>query len=70
MEGIRYCANSIFLSYSTLYNELDYISINSFRDQSCTIIFKEAWNQIDSTYRLTNLLSAMYSYNGDIENRL
>jgi len=63
LEGIKYCANSISLSYISLFNEIEYISSNSLREHSCSLIFKEAWNQIDSTYRLTNLLSAISNKN-------
>lgn len=67
LEGIRYCGNSIFISFLTLKKELEYVSNNSLRSQSCSIIFKEAWSQIDSTHRLTNLLSALYSYDPENE---
>lgn len=56
IEGIRLCFNSISLSHKTLFNELVYISNNNLRKESHTLIFKEAWQQIDISHRLYNLL--------------
>ena len=58
LEGIRFCANSITLSFEKLYDEISYISENNLRDESSVTIFKEAWNQIDMTYRLTNFIKS------------
>ena len=60
LEGIRYCANSISISYDTLSTELDLVSSHHGTEFSFDLIFKEAWSQIDTTYRLTNLLKAIY----------
>jgi hypothetical protein len=65
LEGIRFCANSISLSFEKLYDEIFYISHNSLKEESSTIIFKEAWSQIDTTYRLTNLIKS-FAGNSDL----
>lgn len=59
IEGIRFCVNSISLSFEKLSNEIEFISSNGLRDESSVIVFKEAWSQIDSTYRLTNFIRAI-----------
>ena len=69
LEGIRFCFESIFLNYLTLQNELEYISTNPLREQSHALIFKEAWQQIDTTHRLTNLISSLALYNEDNKNK-
>lgn len=61
MEGIRFCVNSISLSFERLLQEIKFISDNSLREESSHIIFKEAWSQIDTTYRLTNFIKAISS---------
>ena len=38
---------------------IEFISSNGLRDESSVIIFKEAWNQIDTTYRLTNFVRSI-----------
>jgi hypothetical protein len=65
LEGIRYCANSISFSYWAMYNEIIYISNNNPRENSYYLVFKEAWNLIDSTYRLTNLITAVSEQSPD-----
>ena len=59
IEGIRFCVNSISLSFEKLFSEIEFISSNGIREESSVIIFKEAWNQIDTTYRLTNFIKAI-----------
>lgn len=63
LEGIRICFNSIFVSHFTLRDELEYISVNPKRKHSHTLIFKEAWQQIDITHRLCNLILSFGIYN-------
>jgi hypothetical protein len=60
IEGIRYCYNSICISYSTLIEKLDQISDRQIDDFSFPIVFKEAWSQIDTTNRLLGFLKAIY----------
>ena len=59
IEGIRFCVNSISLSFEKLLSEIESISSNGLRNESSVIIFKEAWSQIDTTYRLTNFIKAI-----------
>ena len=63
LEGIRYCANSISLSYEQLYGELEKISsISDHTKPPYGVFYKvisEAWTVIDWTHRLTVLLSSI-----------
>lgn len=58
-EGIRICAQSIHLAHIALLNELLAVSTNNKRENSFSIIFKEAWFMIDASHRLFKLISQL-----------
>jgi len=66
IEGIRYCANSISLSYISLVDNLSKISERSSNKSGLYYsVYKEAWAMIDSTYRLTCFISALSVSDGE-----
>ena len=70
LDGIRYCANSIFLSNYSLKENLkiishDYTVNNTVNNLLFYSVYKEAWSMIDSTYRLRNFLSP-FNFSEDI----
>jgi hypothetical protein len=65
IEGILLCAHSIDMSMSSIIEELLFISTHEMREHSHHLLFREAWNLIDVTYRLATLLQKMATNQGN-----
>src|SRR5579872_5451282 len=67
IEGIRFLAISVFISYDALCSALLSISNEGPKEYDLiSFVLKEAWSIIDSTFRLGNLITTFFPNNKDL----